>query len=109
MAVLIRRGLQKAYPRQMPALSGAPEVHQIVLVVRVISAADHGDGAGRKMVRVGVGRVVLERLVMRNVVRHAGTPDVQMRCIADGSPIGISRGRSEAALEFKGIIVIPPR
>ncbi len=69
VSVLVAGRLQEADGGKVARGDGVEEVVSIVLVVAGIALlADGGDGGGTRVLRVGRGGVVLERLVVRNVV-----------------------------------------
>jgi len=69
-AILEPGCLQIRNGREIAGVDGIIEVLHVVLMVRAIAiAADHRDRAWMRMGGIGGRRVVLERLVMRNVIR----------------------------------------
>src|SRR5580700_957782 len=75
--VLVLRRLQVADRGQVVDLQRRVEVGQVVLVVGLVRVADREHRAGRQVLRVGGGRVVLERLVVRRVVGDRVAADVR--------------------------------
>src|SRR6185503_6948872 len=68
VAILVAGGLQETHAGQLARISGRPEGRQVVLVVGLVGGADHVRGRRGQVMRVRCRRVVLERLVVRNVV-----------------------------------------
>src|SRR5450759_4855810 len=87
--VLVGRGLEEADRRHRLGVHRRPEVGEVVLVVRRPGVADLGYRCGRGVLQVRGARVVLERLVVRDVVLAAHAADVVVSSKAVG----------EAALE----------
>src|SRR6185312_1394844 len=101
VAVLVRRCLEvrhRGQGRAAGAVQRLVEVRPVVFVVGLVGVADLRRGGRREVVRVRGGRVVLERDVVRRVVRHRGAADVLVRATADRAT-AVGRGRREAALE----------
>ncbi len=107
VAVLVGRRLDVAHGRQRGAAGAVKrvgEVRHVVLVVGLVGVADLGERARREVGRVRGRRVVLERVVVRNVVGGRGAADVRVRGAADRQGVGRARcvggaGGREAALE----------
>ena len=99
VGVLVRSRLEVADGRHVAVLQRLVEVGQVVLVVGLIGAPDPGFRGRRQVLRVRGGLVVLERVVVRHVVRHLGTADVLVLRAADRVAGAVRPGRREPALE----------
>src|SRR5258707_11403062 len=65
----------------------------------LVGLADHCRRGRRQVMLVGGGRVVLERLVVRDVVRYRGAGNVLVARVADGLAGGRGAGGRKATLE----------
>ncbi len=99
MAVLVRRRLHEAHRGEIPGFRGSPEVRQVVLVVGLIRRPDGGDRRRRKVVRIGRGEVILERLMVRDVVALRFAVAADVHGAADRLPARASTRRREPSLE----------
>ena len=88
VAVLIRRCLQEGDSRQVARASRVPEPGEVVQMIGLVGPPDHLHRRRRQMPRVGGGGEVLERVVMRDVVREA------QRVVAGSTPTARSYASS---------------
>ena len=109
MTVLIRRGLDEAHRWKIALRYGGKEILHVVLVVRGLGrhavgldAAAYGrERARAHVLRVRRRRVVLERLVVRDVVRRCAAPGRRLRraAVAAGGAVRVRGGEVEATVE----------
>ena len=70
VSVLVGRRLEERHGGQVAGARRLPEPREVVEVLRLVGLADHGHRRRRQMQRVGGRGEVLERVVMRHVVRE---------------------------------------
>ncbi len=99
MTVLVVGGLEVADRGHMTVGQVLVEPVQVVLVVGLPVAPDLGQAGRGQVVRVGGGGVVLERVVVRVVVRDGDPADVGVATAADRGAVAGPRCRCEPALE----------
>ena len=100
VAVLVVSGLQEGHGRQVALLDCGVEVLQVVLVVGAVGLANHFIARRRQVVRISSGCIVLERLVVRVVIRLILASQRGVGSAAAGTGIiGSFVSRAEAALE----------
>src|SRR5579872_6918895 len=100
MAVLIRRSFQETHCREIASIQPFEKVANVVLMIRLILLADHIYGAGGRVMPIRGGLIKLERIVVRNVVRHRWRPiELAVLRRAHRGSIGVPGAGSEAALE----------
>ena len=91
MAVLVGRRLDVAHRGQHGAAGAVKrvgEVRDVVVVVGLVGVADLGERARRQVSRVRGRRIVLERVVVRDVVLHLYAADVLVLLAADRQAVG---------------------
>ena len=81
MSVLEGRRLDEGHRRQIAGFERIVEVGDVVLMVRLVGLADHGDRGRAQMMRVARRGVVHEGLVMRRIVG-----DLARECRREGCP-----------------------
>src|SRR5215813_7328448 len=99
MSILVRGRFDIAHGRKLACIRRGEEVGQIVLVVCRTVVADLVHRRWRRVRWIGGLREVLERLVVRDVIRDRGSADVPVCGAAHGAAVSVRSGGAEATLE----------
>ncbi len=101
VAILITRRFQEADGREISRFDCCIEIVDVVLVIGGIALVADGGHRSRTSVRgIGCRRVILERLMVRDVVGFLGVGDERSRTArASRAAVGIGEAEVETALE----------
>src|SRR5580704_516418 len=100
MAILVSRRLQETHRGKVPGLNSRVEIQNVILVIRAIRLTDSGNRSRTHVCRVCSGRIILERLVVRNVIVFERPGDRRSRLpVAARGSIWIHDAEVETAFE----------
>src|SRR6202162_231015 len=100
MPILKSRCFQETHGRKVSRLNGGEEIQGVVLVICAIRLADSCNRTRPHMRRICSGRIVLKRLVVRNVISLSHSSDRGgRRSVTSGRSVRIHDAEVETALK----------